>query len=117
MNMNLIESPSISPSLHPSVCLSPLWPASALTREPYAYAFKAILNNLAGDAELFLSEWIQCVPKKKKRERNEQHVILAHYSENAFQHIMLSQVWKSEEKLFVIDTLGNIFFSFYLASQ
>lgn len=40
-----------------------------------------------------------------------------HTVQNASQHIVPSQVWKSEEKLFVIDTLGNIFFSFYLASQ
>lgn len=59
MNMNLIESPFISDC--PSTCLSPLWPASVLARDPYAYA---MLNNPAADAELFLSEWIQCVKKK-----------------------------------------------------
>ena len=79
MNMNLIESPlHFSLSLHPSVRLSPLWPASALTRDPYA--FRAILSNLAADDELFLSEWIQCVKMKKKKKagKKKKSSILAH---------------------------------------
>lgn len=72
MNMNLIESPFISPcpSTRLFACLSLLWPASPLTRETYAYTFRAILNNLAADAEFFLCEWNPVCKKNKIKKKN-----------------------------------------------
>lgn len=48
-------------SLYSQVCLSPLYPESTVTREPYDHVFGANPNNLAADAEIFLSEWIHSV--------------------------------------------------------
>lgn len=92
MNMNLIEFPLHFPlSLHPSVGLSPVWPASTLTWEPYAHAFRAIPNNPAADAEIFSLNGSSVKNPKKIKRRNE-HVILAHYSKCFSAHYAFTSV-------------------------
>lgn len=125
MNTNVIEPPQPPPPpppvpLHLSVGLSAVWPAVTLTWEPYARAFAAILNNLAAEAEIFPlnGSGVKNQRQKKGREREKWKTRSpGTLFKMLFSTLCFHKYGNHREKLFVIDTLGNIFFSFYLASQ
>lgn len=101
-------------SLHPLVSLPPLRPESAPTREPYSYTFTAP----AADAELSVSEWIrfsllELKEEKKKRDRNEQHAILAHYAKSFLGHHAFTSVGIRGKIIFNWH-FGEHFFSLFI---